>query len=428
MARGWRPTTAAGAAGHGAEGELPALMELKFGLTLWTKQNRPPARHPTLRKNVRCDVAVIGAGVTGALVAHELVERGLRVVVLDKRAAGAGSTSASTALLLYETDDSLADLAKKHGLPAAVRTYRAGRRAIREIGSLVHSLHLDCGFSPKKCLYLASDRRGAAKLRREHILRQKAGLPGRWLGRHQVRSLFGLDFPGALYSPGCGQMDAVRFARQLLAHHGRRRTLRIFQGTQVTAVEDRAAGVRLRTVQRSWVDARYVVIATGYEAAPFLKDERVRLHSSYVVASRPLSPELGWKDRCLIWETARPYRYLRTTEDHRIVIGGEDEPFADPRRRDAKLPAKTRRLETQFRTLFPHLPFEREFAWTGTFVESPDGLPYIGPREPGAKILYALGYGGNGITFSQIAAKIIGRLCLARHHPDAALFRFGRQD
>ena len=54
---------------------------------------------------------MIGAGITGALVAHELVRSGLDAVVVDKRAPGVGSTSASTALLLYETDTALAELA-----------------------------------------------------------------------------------------------------------------------------------------------------------------------------------------------------------------------------------------------------------------------------------------------------------------------------
>ena len=176
------------------------------------------------------------------------------------------------------------------------------------------------------------------------------------------------------------------------------------------------------------IEAKYAVVATGYEAAPFLEDGLVKLHSSYVIASRPRPGKPVWKDRCLIWETARPYFYFRTTDDHRILMGGEDEPFADPRRRDAKLGTKTRTLLKRFQRLFPHLPLEVEFAWTGTFGDTADGLPYIGAKKSSSRILYVLGYGGNGITFSQIAAKIIGRLCRGRKHRDAFLFRFDREN
>jgi len=402
-------------------------MDLKSTPTLWTQQNPRPPRFPKLKTNITCDVAVIGAGITGALLAHELVRNGFKVVVVDKRAPGTGSTSASTALLLYETDASLAELSRRHGAAAARRVYALGRQAIREIGAIVRSLRIDCGFAAKKSLYLASNRKGLAEIREEFRRRRRARLPVTLLTRRDVRAQFGLDFPGALYSPGAAQVDAVRLAQQVFAHHCRRRRLRVFQGTRVTSVESGAAGVRLHTARGPAIAARWVVVATGYEVAPFLREGVVQLHSSYVIASRPQRGRPLWKDECLIWETARPYFYLRTTDDRRILMGGADEPFADPRRRDAKLAAKARALLLRFRRTFPHIAFEADLAWAGTFGESGDGLPYIGACAGAPRVFYALGYGGNGITFSQIAARIIGRLCRGRKHRDAFLFRFGRE-
>ena len=75
-----------------------------------------------------------------------------------------------------------------------------------------------------------------------------------------------------------------------------------------------------------------------------------------------------------MWETARPYFYLRTTADRRIVFGGLDDPFATPSRRDKKLPAKARALARLFARLFPSLAFEADYAWTGTFADTSDGL------------------------------------------------------
>ena len=402
-------------------------MNLKSGRTLWTQRNSRPPRYPKLRTDITCDVAVIGAGITGALVAHALVRSGLNAVVVDKRAPGVGSTSASTALLLYETDTSLAELAQRHGRAAALRVYALGRRAIRELGGIARSLPIDCGFRPRKTLYLASDRQGWAEIKEEYRLRRGAGMPVTLLTRDQLRAQFDLDFFGAIYSPGSAQVDAMRLAQQVLAHHVRRRKLRVFQETSVTEVKTGEAGVRLRTADCRTIEARHVVVATGYEAAPFLPAGLVQLHSSYVIASRRHPENLLWKDRCLIWETARPYFYLRTTDDGRVLMGGEDEPFADPMRRDAKLGAKVRALQRRFRRTFPHLRFETEFAWTGTFGESEDGLPYIGAQPSAPRIFYALGYGGNGITFSQIAARIVARLCCGRRHRDADLFRFDRE-
>lgn len=403
-------------------------MKLTAGTTYWAAANRPPPRYPRLKQDGRCDVVVIGAGITGALVAHQLVQAGLKVVVLDKRPPGTGSTSASTALLLYETDAPMADLRRWHGQKNAVRAYVLGRQAIREIGRIARALAPDAGFHPRKSLYLASDRAGLVQLKEEYRLRRAAGLQGALLNRRQLETQFGLNFPGAIYAPGCGQVDAMCLAQSVLAHHVRRRALRVFQGTRVNRIRSSPDEVRVQTANHPELRARHVIVATGYEAAPFLEPGLVKLNSSYVIASQPLAGPGQWKDDCLVWETARPYFYLRTTEDHRILIGGEDEPFADPARRDAKIPAKTRKLLRKFKQLFPAIPFEVDYAWAGTFGESPDGLPYIGAKAGAPRVLYALGYGGNGITFSQIAATLLSRICQGRKARDARLFRFDRKN
>ena len=401
-------------------------MKLTAGKTYWTAANQPPPRYPRLRRDVRCDVVVIGAGITGALVSHQLALAGLKVVVLDKRPPGTGSTSASTALLLYETDTLMADLGRWHGKKNAARAYQLGRQAIRELGHIARTYAPRGGFHPKKALYVASDRAGLTQLKQEYRLRRAAGLPAAMLDRRDVEEQFGLHFPGAIYAPGSGQVDAMRLTQALLAHHVRRRDVNVFQGTRVVRVHSSADEVRLQTANHHTLRARHVIVATGYEAAPFLEPGLVKLHSSYVIASRPQAAKTLWKDNCLIWETARPYFYLRTTEDRRILMGGEDEPFADPARRDAKLPAKTAKLLRRFRQLFPAIPFEVDFAWAGTFGESPDGLPYIGAKTGSPRVLYALGYGGNGITFSQIAATLLTRICQGKKTRDTRLFRFDR--
>ena len=129
----------------------------------------------------------------------------------------------------------------------------------------------------------------------------------------------------------------------------------------------------------------------------------------------------------MIWESARPYLYVRSTVDGRIVAGGEDVDFVDEAKRDKLLARKTKTLEKKIRKMFPHVSWKLASAWTGTFAESKDGLPYIGPHKdfPGAQ--FALGYGGNGITFATIASAIIPDLISGTKNSDSRLFRFDRR-
>ena len=134
----------------------------------------------------------------------------------------------------------------------------------------------------------------------------------------------------------------------------------------------------------------------------------------------------GWPDRCLIWETRRPYLYLRTTDDGRVLAGGEDGPCAECHRSARWLRTKTARLAARVRRMFPALPFEVAFAWAGTFATTDDGLPFIGEADERPGVWFALGYGGNGITFSVIAARLIADAYAGRSNPDAAIFAFDR--
>jgi len=94
--------------------------------------------------------------------------------------------------------------------------------------------------------------------------------------------------------------------------------------------------------------------------------------------------------------------------------------------RDVQLPHRIRCLEGELRRLLPDLDFVTAYSWAGTFGETNDGLPVVGrvPEDDG--VFYALGYGGNGISFSVIAADLLRDLCLGHDNPDHRIFRANR--
>jgi len=83
-------------------------------------------------------------------------------------------------------------------------------------------------------------------------------------------------------------------------------------------------------------------------------------------------------------------------------------------------------LVRSFNALFPDTRVEAAFAWAGVFGSTKDGLAYIGRHPPFPRAYFALGFGGNGITFSEIAARILTDLFLDRKNEDEKVFRFDR--
>lgn len=401
-------------------------MDLRTGQPVWLQDDKEQLKFPRLKSGANCDVIVVGAGITGALVTHQLLAAGLKVVVIDKRRVARGSTAASTGLLLYQTDTSLARLRELHDAKTADRVFHLGRRAVRQLGRLVKDLSQESGYRKRPTLYVASEKKDVRPLRLEKRALCGIELPAEFLDETKLLRKYGLAKPAALASSGAAEVNAFQLTRAVFRHHRKSKRLRVFEQTTVDKVKELPSGVRVRLSNGATLQARYFVVAAGYESQRFGQSDLVKLHSTYVIASRPFPPEKFWPGRALMWETARPYFYLRSTPDNRIVFGGQDEPFQDSRRRDRLLPRKTRELEKQFAKLFPQLAFKAEFAWTGTFAETADGLPCIGTRKPNKRIVFALGYGGNGITFSQIAAKLIRDICVEKRNPDLKLFSFDR--
>jgi glycine/D-amino acid oxidase-like deaminating enzyme len=402
-------------------------MKLLSPSPFWPIRDGLPATFPALDDDARCDVAIIGAGITGALIAWHLADAGIDVVVVDRREAAHGSTAGNTGLLLYELDVPLIRLAKLHGRENAVRVYQRCRATIAAMERLVRKQKLECEFVCKASLYVAASRQHVPRLRREYEARATAGLPVTWWSHADLAAQSSLPHAAAILNRDAAQLDAYRLTYALLGA-ARRAGARVFDRTSVSRWRFHRQGVELRLHRGGVVRARQLVVATGYESEKFLPRPVGRLASTFAIVSEPMANFDGWPaDRALIWDTADPYLYLRTTADGRAIIGGYDEAFRDPAHRDRMLGTKAAWLLRRFGQLFPRLSFEIATAWAGTFGTTSDGLPFIGHHAGVPHTWFALGFGGNGITFSLIAAEIIRAAMLGRPDPDAALFGFDRQ-
>lgn len=382
-------------------------MDLHSGLPYWIVKNELLNYYKPLSNDYRTTVAIIGSGITGALVAHELCEAGIACTVFDKRTLATGSTAASTSQLQYEIDVPLCEMVDKVGKEHAVKAYHHSLQSISDIEKVFKHTDVDCGFQRVSSILLASDKKGMKLIEREYGIRREVSLPVSFLDEQQLKDIHNIKAPGALKNNEAAQIDCYRAATGLLMYHKEKHDLKIYSHTAILKHNETAQGYELLTDSGNIIHCKYLVIATGFEAGKFLPKKVMNLNSTYALVSEPVAEDMLWPERSLIWETAEPYFYMRTTADNRMMIGGEDEPFKDEERRDKLLREKVQKLEKQFRKLYPEIPFKTDMAWCGTFSSTEDGLPYIGAWPGKPQMFFALGYGGNGITFSMIAAQVI---------------------
>jgi glycine/D-amino acid oxidase-like deaminating enzyme len=402
-------------------------MDLLSPRPFWPIRDGLPAAFPALSEDIVCDVAVIGGGISGALIAYFLVSAGRDVVVVDRREVAHGSTAGNTGLLLYELDVMLHRLQRQIGPDPAERAYLRCSRTIASFQRFVRRLKIECEFETRRSVFVAATPAHVPRLQREFEARRAAGLDVEWWSRKQIESASSLPHAAAIVSNRAAELDAYCFTYGLLLA-ARSKGARVFDRTAVTRRTLRRNDVELHTSRGRRVRAREIVVATGYESHAAMTERVGELRSTFAMVSEPIIAQdlIGWPAGSLVWDTADPYLYLRMTADRRVMIGGYDELFSGAKRRDHLLTVKCAALQRRFRRFFPHIPLEVATAWAGTFGVSDDGLPFIGqhPRMP--HTWFALGLGGNGTTFSYIAAEIIRDGMFGQRDPDADIFGFAR--
>lgn len=400
-------------------------MNLRSGYPFWLVKNGLPFDYPKLEKSTRTDVVIMGGGISGALMAYHLVNAGVDCMLVDARTIGLGSTCASTALLQYEIDTPLCELKDKVGLKNAVRSYRLCAEAITTLGEIANKIKFE-DFEYNQSLYFAAYKKDLLFLKKEFVIRKEQGFEVDFLDQAAVKKQFDFDAPGAILSAAGAQTNAYLFTHSLL-QHASSKGVRIYDRTRMAKIEHHKNGVTLISENGCTIKAKKLVYATGYEAVEYIDKKVVDLQCTFACTSEQANEKTKfWNEDVLLWNTADPYLYMRSTKDRRILIGGRDEKFYSPRKRDRLLAGKIKQLVKDFNKVFPNIEFNPEFSWTGTFGATQDGLPFIGHYKKLPNSLFALGFGGNGITFSLVAAEIITDLVTGKKNNDTAIFSFDR--
>lgn len=400
-------------------------MNLNSGYPFWLIKYGLPYDYPMLQQDIKTDVVIMGGGISGALAAHSLIAAGIDCIVIDQRTIGLGSTCASTSLLQYEIDIPLSRLQHKIGLSNAVNAYKLCEQSLGILRSISNQIGFD-GFEKQRSLYYAATKSADKFLKEEYKTRKENGFNVNLAGADEIRSEFNISASSAIVSEDAAQTNAYGFTHALLQYN-LIKGLKVFDRTEAVNIDHSKAKVTITTNKKHLITANKLIYATGYEAVKYIKKKIVHLDSTYAVCTEQLLPEeMPMKKDVLMWNTSDPYLYLRNTNDNRIIIGGRDERFYDPVKRDKLIDKKSKQLSNDLKKLFPSLLCKTEFSWTGTFGSTKDGLPFIGEYKNLPNSYFALGFGGNGITFSTIAAAFLTNTIRGIKNDHEDLFSFDR--
>ena len=401
-------------------------MELYKGSLYWptTLANVEVPEYPALNKEISCDCLIVGGGMSGALCAYLLANESLDIVLVDKRKVSTGSSSANTGLLQYANDKMLHEFAEAIGEEKAVRFYQLCYKAMKKLQDVAKSLDSDVQFHSRKSLYYATDENDIEKLQKEYKILTKHGFDAQYLTEEEIEKTYGFKKPAALLTSGDAEINPQQFVIELIKE-AHQQNVQVFEHTEVAEAEF-VDGYWKLTSDKGIIYAKRVIYSTGYEGINFAKKEGGELKRTYAIATSPLPEFPMWEGRCLIWETKRPYFYMRTTVDGRVVAGGLDEDQIEAPSNHKTLAQYGDNLLKRIKEHFPSYPIEVEYVYGATFGESDDGIPYIGEHPEKNNIFYCLGYGGNGTVYSMFGAEILKDLIIHGSHPDWDLVQLNR--
>ena len=362
--------------------------------SLWSKTTDMPA-YPPLRGELRADVAVIGGGMAGILIAYFLAKAGLHPVVLEAERIGSGQTKNTTAKITSQHGLLYARLVEQFGEELAQQYAHANQKALEHYRTLIAELDIDCAFT--QCPAYLYSTLEEEPLVREAQAARRLGIEANFTRRTELP----FSVRAAVRFDGQARFHPLHFLRVIASH------LEIYEHTPVQSVEEH----RLLT-PHGVVMAETIVFACHY---PFLNMPGyyfMRMHQerSYVLALENTAKMEGMY--LGIDENGLSFR----PDENVLLLGGGSHRTGENAAGGRY--ARLRRLAQRY------WPESREIAaWSAQDCMTLDGVPYIGPFSSSTPHWYvATGFQKWGMTSSMVAAQFLTSQTMGRNHPDAEVF------
>ncbi|TAI64494.1 FAD-binding oxidoreductase [Bradyrhizobium sp. Leo170] len=389
-----------------------------YAPTYWiATAGEPPETDGPIVGDTDADVAIIGSGYTGLACAIFLArEYGIKATILEaNRVAWGCSTRNGGQAQNAAGRLTHSQWIARWGVDVARRMHAEIEDGFATFEELVRQSPIDCKPQSGGHLYIAHRQRRLEKIAAESkVLNDVFGTTTRVLSREEVRRDFVADAEavGAIHEPlGIGVHPAklafgyLKMARDLGA--------RVHPASPVLHIEPRGGAFLLKTPGGT-VKARAVAIATGAYTSlgltPALHGRCMPILSNSIV-TRPLTAaELeatGFRTKQVITDTRTLRFYYRLLPDNRVQIGSRSAITGA----DATHPKHLQLLIEGLNRKFPTLRgIEIDYSWWGWVDVSHDMMPRIFRPDPKQALVYALGYGGNGVSYSAQAGRRMAQM------------------
>jgi glycine/D-amino acid oxidase-like deaminating enzyme len=381
----------------------------------WQKKNRPIRRDDSkIEIPARCDIAVIGGGITGIATAYFLNKFGCRdVVVLEKEYIGYGASGRNAGFLLAGLSEPYSRLTTGMGLESAKELMSATIVNHQLVAGAIKDNEIKCDYQKSGSYHLAMTEVEKREYSESAELLSRDGFEAVFIDNSEAIASGRLNgFSGGYFFPGDGKLDPLAFIG------GLSRNLRVIEGFEVMKIGKKDSAVEI-IGKSGKIKAEMAILATnGY--SPLLDrffDHLISPVRGQMMATSPLKGNRFGEE---IYYANFGYDYFRYSIDNTLLIGGlrnryfkdevgyEDE-INSPLQDDLARYAKTRLGVSEF---------EVAARWSGLMGDTIDGLPLVGALPHNSSVIVAAGYNGHGFGLGMIVARDLAKAVLGGEMSD----------
>jgi len=373
-------------------------------------------------ETMRCDVAVLGAGVNGTSIAYELCRRGKNVLLVDRKVMGAGASGACDDMILLQS--------KKPGI-----LLEMAFASLERFKALKDELPCDIEFDTRGGTILIEDAEHLAVME-DFVAKQRAcGLDVEIIDAARLRKLQPLvakDIIASTYSPTDSQVNPMLLMKGY-ALGGMKLGLRYLPKVWPVGIGRSGENWAIELSNGARVEAEAVVDAAGAWANDLTKmigfQVPILPRKGQVVVTESLPP-IGatnvWSAQYIV-SKLRPqtapanaaaakkpadrfglgFAFTGTHSGNYLIGSTRENAGFDTTTDPEALGLITRQVQRFFPAL-SRINFIRSFA--GLRPSTPDGMPILGEVPGAPRFFVAAGHEGDGIALSPVTGQVMADL------------------
>lgn len=402
-------------------------MQIMSGNYYWKEKSKIKNVYPYLTSNLRCDVVIVGGGITGAITAYYLAKEGADVIVVEKNIIGYGETLASSAIIEAQMDLDILKLEKFIGSNHSKKIYKMAYNAIDEIENINDTIGEDLGFERKDLIYFTNKFMQKSQMQREYENRKKLGNELLFLDSHDI-----IDMQNGILTKGASAvLNPYMFTQSVFEYLNRMPNVRIFENTNIEDIISSYDSVKCITNNNFKILSDSLILTSGMDALRYIGNVPLEVSKTYTVITKPIKNYDELNLNFTARDSSDPHHYIRFTNTGRLIFGGEDtrinDRFYDEKYSNTVANDRYKKLKSSFeKILYGIDKTSIEYASNASICNTKDSLPIVDEIPDMPNCFCNIGFGTNGIIHSVIGANMLKNAIKGFYTKDMNIFKITR--